>query len=151
MKKDAKRLEKLKERRELTNSNIGKLEKIYWLIEDTKRYGTLPFAGLARAAFVSIQMLKSLVNVEVFTQENYDEFLAAVSTVSGQLAHDRTMLDRSAFLSRYGHLRPGTYDLLSPRYDEAFDDYFDGEADVEAIEDVKPFAITLEQLKSCSY
>ena len=87
---DAKRLEKLKERRELiVNSNIGKLEKIYWLIEDTKRYGTLPFAGLARAAFVSILMLKSLVNVEVFTQENYDEFLAAVSTVSGQLAHDR--------------------------------------------------------------
>ena len=145
---DAKRLEKLKERRELiVNSNIGKLEKIYWLIEDTKRYGTLPFAGLARAAFVSIQMLKSLVNVEVFTQENYDEFLAAVSTVSGQLAHDRTMLDRSAFLSRYGHLRPGTYDLLSPRYDEAFDDYFDGEADVEAIDDVKPFAITLELLQ----
>ena len=49
-------------------------------------------------------------------------------------------------LSRYGHLRPGTYDLLSPGYDEAFDDYFDGEADVEAIEDVKP-AITLEQLQ----
>ena len=28
------------------------------------------------------------------------------------------------FLEKYGHLRPGTYDILSPRYDEAFELYF---------------------------
>ena len=28
-------------------------------------------------------------------------------------------------LKLYGHLRPGTYDILSPRYDEAFYLYFD--------------------------
>ena len=29
------------------------IDKIYWLIEDCKRFGTLPFAGLARNAFVA--------------------------------------------------------------------------------------------------
>lgn len=31
---------------------------------------------------------------------------------------------RSDFLKIYGHLRPGTYDVLSRRYDEAFELYF---------------------------
>ena len=29
-------------------------EKIYWLLEYCKRYGTLPFAGLARAGFIAV-------------------------------------------------------------------------------------------------
>ena len=36
-----------------------------------------------------------------------------VTTVNGQMAHDRGVLDKTSFLSRYGHLRPGTYDILS--------------------------------------
>ena len=31
------------------------------------------------------------------------------------------------FIEKYGHLRPGSYDILSPRYDEAPDLYFDWE------------------------
>ena len=27
------------------------MTKVYWLLEDCRRYGTLPFAGLARAGF----------------------------------------------------------------------------------------------------
>ena len=37
-------------------------------------------------------------------------------------------LSKADFLARYGHLRPGTYDILSPRYDEAPDLYFDWSA-----------------------
>jgi hypothetical protein len=33
----------------------------------------------------------------------------------------RGELDRDRFIKRYGHLRPGTYDILSPRYDQALD------------------------------
>ena len=64
MAQDASKLDMLISRREkLLGSNIGSLEKIYWLLEDTKRYGTLPFAGLARAGFIAVQMLKSLVSI----------------------------------------------------------------------------------------
>jgi len=43
------------------------------------------------------------------------------------MQRDLKQLPRAVFLERYGHLRPGAYDILSPRYDEAPDLYF-GEA-----------------------
>jgi len=146
---DANKLDTLNERREaLLASNADPLERIYWLLEDAKRYGTLPFAGLARAGFVAVQMLKSLVTVGVFSQADYDSFMAGVSTVSGQLARDRAILDKSTFLARYGHLRPGTYDILSPRYDEAPELYFDWTQRPAAPEPLKPFSLTLPQMRA---
>lgn len=145
---DAAKLETLNTRRdELLASSADPLERIYWLLEDAKRYGTLPFAGLARAGFVAVQMLKSLVAVGVFSEVDYDAFIGGVSTVSGQLARDRATLDKATFLARYGHLRPGTYDILSPRYDEAPELYFDWNRRPPAPEPVKPFSLTLPQMR----
>jgi hypothetical protein len=145
---DATKLDTLNARREeLLASSADPLERIYWLLEDAKRYGTLPFAGLARAGFVAVQMLKSLVAVGVFSQADYDAFIGGVSTVSSQLARDRATLDKATFLARFGHLRPGTYDILSPRYDEAPEFYFDWTQRPPAPEPVKPFALTLPQMR----
>lgn len=145
---DAAKLDTLNHRREaLLASNTDSLERMYWLLEDVKRYGTLPFAGLARAGFVAVQMLRSLVTVGVFSQEDYDAFLASLSMVSGQLVRDRAILDKTTFLSRYGHLRPGTYDILSPRYDEAPDLYFDWTKRSSMPEPAKPFSLTLPQMR----
>jgi len=145
---DAAKLETLNDRREaLLASDADPLERIYWLLEDAKRYGTLPFAGLARAGFVAVQMLRSLVAVGVLSPAEYDAFMASVSTVSGQLGRDRAMLDKTTFLARYGHLRPGTYDILSPRYDKVPELYFDWNQRPTAPEPVKPFALTLPQMR----
>jgi len=145
---DAAKLDTLEARREqLLSSDASPLERIYWLLEDAKRYGTLPFAGLARAGFIAVQMLKSLVAVGVLAAEEYDSFLGSVSTVSGRLARDRVTLDKTTFLARYGHLRPGTYDILSPRYDEAPDTYFDWSFRPPAPKQVKPFSLTLPQMR----
>ena len=145
---DAAKIDTLNVRREeLLTSSADPLERIYWLLEDAKRYGTLPFAGLARAGFVAVQMLKSLVAVGVFSQVDYDAFIGGVSTVSGQLARDRATLDKATFLARYGHLRPGTYDILSSRYDEAPGLYFDWNQRPPVPEPVKPFALTLPQMR----
>jgi glutamine kinase len=145
---DADRIKTLNSRREvLQNSSSTPIERIYWLLEDAKRYGTLPFAGLARAGFVAIQMLKSLVEVGVLTLEDYDAFMGSVSTVSGQLARDLAILDKSNFLSRYGHLRPGTYDILSLRYDERPELYFDWEKKHQTVNYPKPFSLTLPQMR----
>ena len=145
---DAAKLKTLKDRRErLLASDADPLERIYWLLEDARRYGTLPFAGLARAGFVAVQMLRSLVAVGVLSSSDYEAFMASVSTVSGQLARDRSMLDQSTFLSRYGHLRPGTYDILSSRYDEAPEMYFDWDVKPPAHMSATPFPLTLQQMR----
>ena len=145
---DAGKLDILKNRREeLLASKVDPIERIYWLLEDAKRYGTLPFAGLARAGFIAVQMLKSLVSVGVFSQSDYDFFIGSVSTVSGQLSHDRENLDRTSFLAKYGHLRPGTYDILSPRYDEAPELYFNWNQQVSEPAPAAPFSVTLPQMR----
>jgi hypothetical protein len=145
---DAAKLDVLTARREqLLSSGADPLERIYWLLEDTKRYGTLPFAGLARAGFMAVQMLKSLVAVGALSLTDYDSFLGGVSTVSGQLARDRATLDKATFLARYGHLRPGTYDILSPRYDETPETYFDWNQRLPVPQPVKAFSLTLPQMR----
>ena len=123
---DARKIDELERRQTIiAESNLHTLEKIYWYIEDCKRYGTLPFAGLARAGFIAVQFLRSLVAKGIFTPVEYDLFMESLSTIGSRLNHDFETLDRRAFLHRYGHLRPGTYDMLSPRYDEAPNRYFD--------------------------
>jgi glutamine kinase len=125
-KKDIAKLDELKIRQEVIHtSDLTIVEKIYWLIEHCKRYGTLPFAGLARAGFVAVQLLKSMVKTEVLSENEYEKFMRTVKTVSSRMSLDLIQLCREEFLFKYGHLRPGTYDILSLRYDEAPDQYFD--------------------------
>lgn len=111
-------------------SELSLVDKIYWLLEDCKRFGTLPFAGLARAGFIAVQLLRSLVHEGIFTDSDFASFMASLNTVSRQLASDIQAFTsgratRDELLQKYGHLRPGTYDILSKRYDEAFELYFD--------------------------
>lgn len=113
----------------LINSNMSTVQKIYWLVEDCKRYGTLPFAGLARAGFVATQLLGSLVDLGILSEADHGAFMGSLATVARQLGRDLERLfdgtlARDEFLRRYGHLRPGTYDIESPRYDEDFERYF---------------------------
>ena len=110
--------------REVMESGIDDMEKTYWLLEDCKRYGTLPFAGLARAAFIAVQILQSFVSCGILGSEDYEAFMGEADTVSSAMNRDREELSPSAFLKKYGHLRPGTYDITSPRYDEAPELYF---------------------------
>lgn len=135
---------------EIMNSGMGDIEKVYWLLEDCKRYGTLPFAGLARAGFIAVQILQSMVNCEILTKEDYELFMGGVNTVSSGMSHDFKELPPNAFLAKYGHLRPGTYDITSLRYDEAPEIYFDWQTKEER-EEKKPdkgiFRLSLEQLR----
>ena len=97
--------------------------------------------------FFAVQMLKSFVSVGVFSQDDYNAFMKGVSTVSGQLTSDRAVLEKSTFLAHYGHLRPGTYDILSPRYDEAPELYFDWSNRPSKPEPLSPFSLTLPQMR----
>jgi phosphohistidine swiveling domain-containing protein len=146
---DAKKLDILDSRREeILSSQLDPAERIYWLLEDAKRYGTLPFAGLARVGFIAIQMLRSLLAVSIITKDDYEAFLRSVSTVSGELSNDRSHLDKQSFFRKYGHLRPGTYDILSMRYDESPEQYFDWNTKPSSSVNDRPFSFTAKQEQS---
>ena len=149
---DVEKIGVMKERRSvLSGSGADVLTRIYWLLEDTKRYGTLPFAGLARAGFIAVQFLRSLVSTGLIEPNQYDQFMAGLSTVSGQLSNDWETLDRTGFLARYGHLRPGTYDILTPRYDAEPDRYFDWSRSSASPRPQPSLALTLSQIRKISH
>jgi len=145
---DLQKITELTQRQQnIQQSSLNKLDKIYWLLEDCKRFGTLAFAGLARAGFIAMQLLNSLRTTEMITAEEHQQFLLSVHTVSSELIHDLNLLDQTTFLAKYGHLRPGTYDILSPRYDEATAVYFGTEttrAQPQGVE--QEFQISLKAL-----
>lgn len=146
--RDREKIDRLAERLpKIYHAGIDKISRIYWLLEDCKRYGTLPFAGLARAGFVAVQLLKSFVNVGILNTADYTQFMASVDTVGSRIGSDFEQLSKTEFLARYGHLRPGTYDLLSPRYDEAPDLYFDWSAARPIAQPRPRFALSIEQLR----
>ena len=141
---------------EIVRSDFSKIEKVYWLLEDCKRYGTLPFAGLARAAFIAVQILKSLIACGIIDEADYESFMSGVNTVSSDMNVDFREMSKNAFMRKYGHLRPGTYDITSLRYDEAPELYFEWNTKEDAYdihnrkesgrEEKEEFRLSLQQL-----
>lgn len=96
------------------------------LLEDCIAFGTVPFSILARHAFIAQSLLRSLVARGVLTTGSVDALVRSVRTVAREFADDTRSvatghMTRADFLRRYGHLRPGTYDILSLRYDQRTD------------------------------
>ncbi|MEK7618704.1 MAG: PEP/pyruvate-binding domain-containing protein [Patescibacteria group bacterium] len=140
-----------KRRNALLLSDQTLVSKVYWLVEDCKRYGTLPYAGIARAAFIAVQFLNSMVKVGILSSDDRSRFLRSFTTVAKQLSYDLARvgngeLSREECVERYGHLRPGTYDILSQNYRENFDEYFDMN-NLHRPETICEFIPSLEQLK----
>jgi phosphohistidine swiveling domain-containing protein len=147
---DTDRIEELQRRRAaVMKADLDTVSRIYWLLEDCKRYGTLPFAGLARAGFIATQMLRSLVSVGVLSADECGRFMTGLDSIRSGMDRDLRDLLRVDFLAKYGHLRPGTYDILSPRYDEAPDRYFEWAGPiVEAPAPAEPFTLSLKQMRA---
>lgn len=103
--KDYRKIEILNERyQKIMESELNDIEKIYWLLEDCKRYGTLPFAGLARAAFIAVQILKSFVVCGILSEADYEAFMGEVDTVSSDMNRDREELSMASFLLSLIHI-----------------------------------------------
>ena len=95
------------------------------LLEECRTYGTLPFSNLARYAFIGVVQLKALVARKLLSQTRVDLFLASIQTVAKGFVHDLASLSSEELRLRYGHLRPGTYEITSPAYHEEFERYVD--------------------------
>jgi len=149
------KIKKLSAKRDMVvSSSLSIPEKIYILLEDCKKYGTLPFSNLARFAFVGTILLKSLLSKKyVLSQKEYNYFLKSIRTVAKDFVEDMFLLkmgvlNENIFVSRYGHLRPGTYDVTSLNYKENFSNYIDLNQTIK-IEHIEPFVFskaTLEKI-----
>lgn len=93
------------------------------MIDECIRLGTVPFSVLARHGFIARTILLSLNRRGILTMEDINSIQSGVRTVASALVNDMRRLQlgelsRPDFMAEYGHLRPGTYDILSRRYDQ---------------------------------
>ena len=121
-----KRIATLEERRVRLLREVderNKLQTVSDLMRECALNGTRPFAILARRAFIAESLLRSLESNGVMTAAQVSAFRASVPTVLTEFLAmmQRCQLDKTGwaeFMATYGHLRPGTYDILAIRYDQ---------------------------------
>lgn len=123
-------------------------DKINTLIEQCKNFGTLPFSVLARHGFIAEGLIRSLINNEAITQDRIQLFRRSIKTVASEMSFD--FIDatkdpnlRPGYLHKYGHLRPSSYDILSPNYSNR-SDLFNGNLNSQSHENHK-FQLTKEE------
>ncbi len=107
----------------IENEKLSNIEKVRLLLDYCKKYGTLPFSHLARSGFVAVTMLREGVEAGWLDDQAKEGFMESVHTVSHELGSDawKVKQDKMSwdnFVSKYGHLRPGTYDISSPAYSD---------------------------------
>lgn len=109
------------ERKKIMHSNVSDLNKALLLLDDCKKYGTLAFSHAARAGFVAMTLLNSLVEMQIIKLTDKEQFLASFNTVAGEFERDAIEVSKGTlsgqnYVGRYGHLRPGTYDITAKAY-----------------------------------
>jgi len=107
----------------LNNYSYDSLDSIDKILLNTKNYGTLPFAKMARMAFIAISMLRSLVDKNILDVDSSQNFLSRINTiasdtVNGIIEVNKGKSSKEDFFNNFGHLRPNSYEITSPRYDE---------------------------------
>lgn len=136
--------------RQIQNSQLSALDKALFLLDDCKRFGTLPFAHAARAGFIASAWLNSLVSLGILSVEKKLRFLSSFGTIGSALEQDRARLSKEELLQKYGHLRPGTYDITQYAYHEQ-PDYFLAPIKREKPFDKTTFACNVNELRQIDH
>jgi len=136
----------IKSHDQIINSNIYDIDKIYWLIEDCKKFGTSSFASIARCAFIANDFINSFEEKKIFTKEEKLNFLSSIKTIVSEMNNDLIKLNKKNFIKKYGHLRPSTYDINSVNYENGYSTYFSETDSIGKLRH-KSFSFNKSQLK----
>ena len=108
---------------DLPIGQVSPVQQAIRLLGECQQLGTLPFSIIARHAFIAETFLRSAIVRGAISAERLGTFKRSLDTVAKNFTDDfqgvlANRLDESTFMQRYGHLRPGTFDILSLRYDQ---------------------------------
>ena len=108
----------------ISKENDNYLQYAKNLLEDCRKYGAVNFSSIARIAFIGNILLKSLKTKNIVDDKFVNEIMESISSPLSEIQNDLYLLsknniNKNDFLQKYGHLRPGTYDITAKRYDES--------------------------------
>lgn len=114
--------EKIEE--EYSGYNCIELSKaISKLVLSLNKYGTPQFSRQARYAFIAKSICKSLVDNGLASEKEIEDFMLSINTIASDFKRDFDLYISGNFLKddfnkKYGHLRSGTYDIRTDRYEK---------------------------------
>lgn len=136
-----------------TDSPIALSAFINSLLEDCLNLGTIPFTIIARHGFIAESLLRSCIQKNALSKERVSIFKSSFSTIMGDLARDTKAvhtgeMENDEFMETYGHLRPGTFDIMSLCYRHRSDLFTSYSGKLEtAHEEPSPFRLTPDEKK----
>ena len=113
-------------RSNLENLSISaQIENIKRLLKDCTELGTISFSSMARIAFIGSILIKSLEKKNLVSNNFIETFMNSIKTPLSEFQEDLSRLESKnittkKFLEKYGHLRPGTYDITALPYNKQF-------------------------------
>lgn len=133
------------------------LAHINMLSAECQELGTLPFSVLARHAFMAESLLRTAVERGALRHERLVAFKKSLRTVASEMSQDFLAVfagtaPKRTFLLKYGHLRPNSYDILSPCYAERAE-LFAEEAPATPgvhVAEVEPFSFSMQEQQNIS-
>lgn len=98
-------------------------KSIHTLIDAIGRFGTPQFSRQARCAFIAKSLCRSLEAEGYISSKEMNMFVSGIKTVAVDYDNDynavlNDQMTKDNFYLKYGHLRAGTYNIRSPRYDQ---------------------------------
>ncbi len=102
------------------------LDRAFQLLRQCRDSGTLPFAVIARHAFIAEAFLRALMMRGVLDQGRLYAFRNSLRSVASEVGEELARvrsgeLSPAEFNRRFGHLRPSSFDIRSSRYDRSPD------------------------------
>ncbi len=109
---------------ENVDDHLAELDYIVAGLKNCRDLGTFSFSRLSRLAFVARDLLGRMVAAGALSHDEYESFWRSINTTATNVVTairdlSNGRLNKSDFNKVYGHLRPRTYDITSPRYDQS--------------------------------
>jgi hypothetical protein len=152
-------LRKIEDLRKLQEKNVNLFDvnsfsiadRINTLKNECIELGTIPFSIIARHGFIAEGLLRSAVNNKAISEDRLEQFKRSITSIAGEMSNDfskvfKSKISKDYFLKKYGHLRPSSYDILSPNYSNR-KDLFKG-TPREGIDENKSFELTAKECSS---
>jgi len=98
-------------------------KSIRTMLNAINTFGTPQFSRHARCAFIAKSICRSLVSEGYINSEDFNLFMSGINTIAVDYNKDyrnvvKNLMSVEAFCQKYGHLRAGTYNIRSLRYDQ---------------------------------
>tara|TARA_Y100001970_G_C14250177_1_gene871242 strand:- start:2013 stop:4790 length:2778 start_codon:yes stop_codon:yes gene_type:complete len=101
---------------DIKNNHISIIKSIKDSLDSLKKYATAQFSGSARMAFISKYILDCSVTDNYLEKNDLMYFYNSLNTIVSKYTLDMNKLSVNQINKKYGHLRSGTYSLLSPKF-----------------------------------